>query len=225
MEEKIIKISSSSLNLFLECSRCFWFQLNEGIKRPETPSSTLPNGIDLTLKIYFDYWRRVNGCPPLLKGKLPGRLFRDESLIAKFRSRSFQWFDKESGGYLIGVLDDALELENEIIVPLDNKTRGFPPLETHNAHLIQMSVYTLLLKENGFRTKNLAYLIYWFFDHRKVDLEKPLAFNISVEEVATEPERVRVIFREAVEILKKPSPPPMAHNCQFCHYVNRTKNY
>jgi len=215
--DKLIKISPSSLNLYLNCTRCFWLQLSEGIRRPQPPMSSLPNGIDLTLKIYFDHWRKKDGVPPILKDKIPGRLFKDEASISKFRSRSFQWFDKEVGAYFTGILDDALELSDGSIVPLDNKTRGFPPIEPHVAHVVQMSVYTLLLKQNEFKTKNIAYLIYWFFNHKKVDLEKPLDFNLGIEEVKTDPAYVKEIFHEAVVMLKEPMPPPNM-NCKFCQY-------
>jgi CRISPR/Cas system-associated exonuclease Cas4 (RecB family) len=214
---KPIKISPSSLNLYLECPRCFWLQLNEGLKRPEQPSSTLPMGIDLTLKAYFDHWRKKGGVPPILKGKLPGKLLSDQALIAKFRSRSFEWYDKKVDAYFTGILDDALDLEDGIIVPLDNKTRGFPPLEPHIAHLTQMSAYTLLLRENGFKTKNLAYLIYWFFNHKSFDLESPMHFNVTVEEVNTKPDEVLALFEEAAKMLREPMPPRSA-DCAFCAY-------
>jgi len=51
-----IKLSPSKLNLFLECSLCFW--LNEqGIHRPSGPFPSLPGGMDRKLKIYFDRYR------------------------------------------------------------------------------------------------------------------------------------------------------------------------
>jgi len=80
-----------------------------------------------------------------------------------------------------------------------------------------MSGYSLLLKENGFKTKNLAYLIYWFFNHQEMDLANPLAFNVTVEKVETDPERIRQIFRDAVETLKGPLPRATS-GCAFCAY-------
>lgn len=222
MDEKVIKVSPSSLNLYRECPRCFWLQLNEGLKRPEHPSSTLPMGVDLTLKAYFDHWRKKEGVPPILKGELPGKLLADQALIAKFRSRSFSWYDKEADAYFTGILDDALELEGGIVVPLDNKTKGFPPLEPHAAHVVQMSSYTLLLRENGFKTKNLAYLIYWFFNHKSFDMEKPLHFNVTIEEVKTNPDEILRIFREAVALLRGALPQPTME-CAFCQYREGAK--
>ncbi|MBI5732462.1 PD-(D/E)XK nuclease family protein [Candidatus Jorgensenbacteria bacterium] len=216
-DERVIKISPSSLNLYLECERCFWLQLNEGVKRPEHPSSTLPMGIDLTLKQYFDHWRKKGGLPPLLHDKLPGKLLEDQALVSKFRSRSFEWFDGHSKAHFTGILDDALQLDDGVVVPLDNKTRGFPPLEPHKAHVNQMSAYTLILRENNFKTKNLAYLIYWFFNHKSFDMEKPLHFNITVEEVKTDPDRILGSFRDAVSLLRGPMPLSNIE-CGFCNY-------
>lgn len=221
---RIIKVSPSSLNLYLECQKCFWLQLSQGIRRPEPPTSSLPSGIDLALKAYFDHWRGNGGIPPLLKDKIPGRLHSDQAQIARFRSRSFEWLDEKSGASFTGILDDALELSDGSVVPLDNKTRGFPPLEPHSAHVFQMSAYTLLLQKNNFKTKNLAYLIYWFFDHKNMDLEKPLNFNITVEEVKTDPVFAEKTFREAVAVVKGPAPKPNM-DCQFCNYRDATRNY
>ena len=123
----VLKISPSSLSLYLECPRCFWLLFNKGIRRPATPFSTLPSGVDYTLKVYFDHWREGDGTPPMLKNKLPGRLLSDKALISRFRSRSFGYFDKEANAYFNGMLDDAVELDGGFVVPLDNKTKGFPP--------------------------------------------------------------------------------------------------
>jgi CRISPR/Cas system-associated exonuclease Cas4 (RecB family) len=222
--DSFIRLSPSSLNLFLDCPQCFYLDKVRGIKRPETPTSTLPSGVDNTLKKYFDHWRQKNALPPLLQGKLPGKLVSDQALIAKFRSRSFEWYDKETNAHFTGILDDAMLLDDGLIIPIDNKTRGFPPVEPHESHLNQMSGYTLLLKENGFKTKNLAYLIYWFFNHKEMDLENPLAFNVTVEEVETDPERIRQLFREAVETLNGPMPPSNS-DCTFCAYRRISVQY
>jgi len=216
-QDSLIRLSPSSLNLFLDCPRCFYLDKAMGFNRPETPFSTLPSGVDYTLKKYFDHWREKKGLPPLLQGKLPGTLVGDQALIARFRSRSFEWHDKETNAHFAGILDDALLCEDGSIVPLDNKTRGFPPQEPHATHVNQMSGYTLLLEENGFKTKNLAYLIYWFFNHKAMDVEHPMAFHIAVEEVRTNPDEIRRVFREAVEALKGQMPPPSA-TCAFCAY-------
>lgn len=180
--------------------------------------STLPNGVDYTIKNYFDHWRINGGVPPILKEKLNDlKLVGDQSLISRFRSRLFGLFDEESGAYFQGMLDDALESSGGIIVPLDNKTKGFPPKETHEAHINQMSAYTLFLRENKIKTENFAYIIHWYFDHKNMDLGEPLKFNIAVEKVVTDPDGALRTFRAAVETLREPLP-PASMKCAFCAY-------
>ena len=44
------KLSPSSLNLFVNCPRCFYLQVVKKIKRPDTPFPSLPSGMDDALK-------------------------------------------------------------------------------------------------------------------------------------------------------------------------------
>lgn len=221
-----LKLSPSSLNLFLECPRCFWLRFKRGITRPEGASSTLPRGMDYTLKMHYDHYR-AKGLPPELEGKVPGRLLSDAARIDAMRKTSFGcqvtddvWFG--------GALDEALELPDSAVVPLDNKTRGFPPKVAHWTYRTQMSGYTLILQEKKIATKNVAYLVHWFLDHKHMNPDDPLAFHVTVEEVATDPDQIRTTILEAVDVLKG-AMPPMGNRsgvegnepCAFCLYRER----
>ena len=221
--EKVFKLSPSSLNLYLECPRCFWLRFNKGITRPEGPSSTLPRGMDYTLKNYYDSYRG-KGLPPELVGQVPGRLLQDQSRINEMRKHSFG-FPLSSHIWFGGALDEALELEDGSVVPLDNKTKGFPPKEAHWTHLAQMSGYSLILREKGIQTKNVAYLVHWFFDHKNMKDSDPLDFNVAVEEVRTDPNQTHQLILEAIETLKGEIPPIGQRSgpdsdepCSFCLY-------
>lgn len=219
----MIKLSPTSLNLFLECPRCFWLRFNKQIYRPPTPSSTLPSGMDYTLKNHYDHWR-TKGLPPELKGQIAGQLIQDQNKISEMRKKSFG-FQLNPEVWFGGALDEAIEFTDGSIVPLDNKTKGFPPKESHWTHKIQMSGYALILKEKRFKTKNLAYLVHWFFDHKNMDHKDPLKFNVALEEVETDPEEIRKNILEAVECLKNSIPSSGQRSglnsdqpCPFCQY-------
>ena len=218
-----MKLSPSSLNDFLECPRCFWLRFNKKIKQPEGPSSTLPRGMDHTLKNHYDNYRK-NGLPPELVGKVAGRLLPDVAKMKEMRKPSFG-FQVNEEVWFGGALDDALELLDSSVVPLDNKTKGFPPKASHWTHLKQMSGYTLILREKGIATKNLAYLVHWYLDHKHMHPDNPFAFNVRVEEVSTDPDEIKKSILEAVEILKGPMPPMGTRSgadsdepCAFCTY-------
>jgi len=219
----MIKLSPSSLNLFLECPRCFWLRFNKGINRPSGPSSTLPTGMDYTLKNYYDHCRK-DGLPSQLETLVEGKLISDQAKISEMRKRSFG-FELNKDVWFGGALDEALELSDGSIVPLDNKTKGFPPKESHWTHKTQMSGYTLILQNNGIKTKNLAYLVHWFLDHKNMNFEDPFKFNVAVEEVETNPAEIKEKILDAVKCLSNPMPEPsqttgMAQNetCPFCQF-------
>lgn len=216
--QNMIKISPSSLNQFIECPKCFWLRFAKNIQRPEGPSSTLPNGVDYSLKAYYDHCREQGlVLPPELDGLLPGGLLRDQGLVSRMRKITFG-FDVSEDARFQGALDDVLELSDGAIVPLDNKTKGFPVKETHWTHVMQMSGYTLMLRENGFKTTNRAFLVYWFLDHKNLDTNNPLKFRVAVEDLETNPEEVRVKINEAIAVIKSEVPPEPGKECSYCQY-------
>lgn len=222
-KKKGLKLSPSSLNLYLECARCFWLRFNQGLRRPEGAVSSLPAGADYTLKAHYDSIRK-KGLPPELQGQVPGWLWPDEAKVKEMRKNSFG-FALTQEVWFGGAFDEALELADGSIIPLDNKTRGFPPKEAHWTHKAQMSGYTLILQEKGIKTRPLAYLVHWFFDHKNIKPVNPLGLNVAVEQIKTNPGEIREKILEAVKVLKGSLPkagqrsgPNANETCPFCWY-------
>lgn len=67
-----IRLSPASLNIFLDCPKCFWLEKNKSIKRPRGVFPSLPGGMDPVIKTYFDF------------GRLGSLQSGPESLIAYF---------------------------------------------------------------------------------------------------------------------------------------------
>lgn len=205
------KLSPSSLNLFLECPRCFWLYLNKGLKRPSIPVATITTGLDKVVKEYFNLYRPKGILPPLLEGKVAGSLMRN------FPNKGWLEFtDTKIGARLGGYLDECLDLGNNLYAALDHKTRGSKPENTHPAHQFQMDIYTFLLEQNRFPTKRIAYLVYYI--PKSVVSEKNLEFEIVVSQVKTDPERAEEVFYAALNLLQKPI--PLINNyCDFCKWT------
>lgn len=207
----MLKLSPSSLNLYLECPRCFWLYLNKNIKRPEKPVATITTGLDRVIKEYCEIYRQKGILPPMLEGKVPGKL------ISNFPKRG--WLEFSDGRFdarLGGYLDECLDLSNNFYAALDHKTRGRRPESTHPAYQFQMDAYTFLLEQNGFPTKKFAYLLYYI--PKSVASQKDIEFEVVVAEVKTDPERAKKVFSEAVVMLKQPIPSP-AKDCAFCKWT------
>jgi hypothetical protein len=80
--------------------------------------------MDLVIKKYFDTYRAKNDLPPEIKGKVPGQLFSDVTILERWRNwRNSDLYYTDSSAVLVGALDDCL-MDDECYIPLDYKTRG-----------------------------------------------------------------------------------------------------
>lgn len=207
----MIKLSQSSLNLFLDCPRCFWLYVNKDIKRPSIPVATITTGLDKVIKEYFNIYRSKDIIPPILEGKVPGKLIRNLP-----NKGWLEFTDNKIDAKLGGYLDECLDLGDNFYAALDHKTRGSKPKNTHKAHQFQMDAYTFLLEQNSFSTKKLAYLVYYI--PRAIVSQKTIEFEAYVCEVKTDPERAKKIFYAAVSMLGE-TIPSAAKDCEFCKWT------
>ncbi len=204
-------LSPSTLNIFRDCPRCFWLQINEDIKRPRGAFPSIASGLDRVIKEYFDTYREKGDLPPLLKDKIEGKLIPQ-------LPKKLYFNDNSTNASLMGMLDECLILSENRYAPLDYKTRGSLPTDTHPAYKLQMDMYTLLLEKNDYKTNNLAYLLY--FVPRSGKLHEGIPFEVKMIEIKTSPERALDFFHEAIDLLKKPIP-DSSQNCEYCNWINQ----
>lgn len=222
-----IKLSPSSLNLFLECPRCFWLQIVRKIRRPSGAFPSLPSGMDKILKIHFDNFMNKGKLPPELRKEdcINGcSLFNDAELLKVWRSnlKGIQCTDKESGVVLHGAIDNLLVKGKKFIV-LDYKTRGFPLKEdTHKSYQTQMDLYNFLLRENGYLTEDYTYLLFYYPNH--VTESGEVVFDTKLIKIPTNPDNGKEIFKGAIKLIQKKEPPKANEECGFCKWNNDISN-
>lgn len=214
-----IRLSPSSLNLFLECPLCFWLRYRRGILRPEGYHATLLNKIDKEIKEYFDKFR--GSLPPEIDKKIEGKLMKDLSLLKRWRNSRTPGliYYLEPQIRLAGALDDCLIVgtgKNPRYVPIDFKAKGTPPDEEIPIYSQnQLDCYGLLLEKNKYQIKGIGYLIYYILD--KIEENGTAKFEVKVVKVKINPERALKIAKEAIKVLKGPMPEPNLL-CQYCKY-------
>src|SRR3989344_61368 len=214
--KNIIRLSpTSGLNLYRDCPRCFWLAYNEKVHRPRGIFPSLPGGIDLVVKDYFDKYRGF--LPPELEGKIEGQLMPDTALMNRWRNwrTGLVYKDDNLNAELFGALDDCLVYDGKY-VPLDYKTRASAPKEgdSEKYYQTQLDSYSLLLKASGYEPADFAYLIYYF--PVQVLKKNMIKFEIKPVKVATDTERVKELFENAVNFLKQPL--PAHHSGSACEY-------
>jgi len=219
----MIRLSPSTISLYKECPRCFWLHMNEKVQRPRGIFPSLPGGMDIVIKSYFDKYR--GSLPPELEGKIDGVLMEDLPLLNRWRNwrSGLEYHDKERDAVLFGALDDCLTLDKKVgpktkayYLPLDYKTRGYPPKdgasELYYQH--QLDAYSLMLHENGYKTADYAYLVYYF--PKEVKEHGAVEFEVYPVKIQTDTERARRLFESALDTLKSPLPQEHARN--FCEF-------
>ncbi len=215
-----IKLSPTTLNLFLNCSRCFWFDKVKDIKRPRGIFPSLPTGMDRVIKIQFDRFRAKGELPPELIGKdFEGvKLFQDQAQLEKWRNwrTGLQYMDND-GSVLSGALDELLT-KNGKFIPFDYKTKGSVTTEEDAVKYYQnqLDCYALMMEANKMPTIGHGFLLY--YSPKQVVENGVVHFEIQVIKIATDIERARTTFRKAVAFLKG-SMPEVNSQCEYCAWL------
>ncbi len=217
MAEIEYKLSPSTINLYVECPRCFWLKVNKGIKRPSGPFPSLPSGVDDKIKNYFDNHRVSGSLPePLKDFEKDLDFFRDGEFLSKARNwrQGPKWITDEF--ILRGGVDDLLRHHGDIVV-LDYKTRGYEPdgeVGAPSYYERQVNLYNLMLHKNGYSHADFGLLLYFypegFEDGSTLDL------HTEVREIDVDLQKAEELVREAVATLKGPIP----EHSEKCDYKN-----
>ncbi len=201
--------------MYKDCPACFYKDINEGIKRPSGPFPSLPSGMDLAFKGYFDSFRKQAKLPPELAELKDVHLFDLEHLLNKWRNdRSGLSFKDKDGNELRGSVDEVLYTNYCDLIVLDFKTRGFPLKEDTAKHYqLQLDVYNLIFRKNGFTTENYSCLL--FFYPRAFTEDGSVVFNKQLVKMPVDVNHAETMFNNAIKLLKGKKP-EINPNCNFC---------
>ncbi|MFH1800064.1 MAG: PD-(D/E)XK nuclease family protein [Candidatus Omnitrophota bacterium] len=219
---KQVILSPSALNLFKDCSRCFWLEKVKNIKRPRGIFPSLPGGMDRVIKTYFDTFRAQGMLPPELRidAFKSIHLYDDQAQLEDWRAwRTGLQYRDEDGSVLSGMLDDLLVKEGAYI-PFDYKTKGSPTNEEDATkyYQTQLDCYALMLEGNGFKTTGYGFLLY--YSPKEVGENGRVSFEIQPIRIGTDTARAKDLFRRALAILTSPAP-KAAPKCEYCGWLEK----
>jgi len=227
MKDKTILLSPNSLNLFLECQHCFWLDKNLGIKRPPPYPYALNSAVDALLKEEFDTYRQKGLPHPMLEdNSIKAHLFKNQKLLNQWRNNlaGIRYFDAELQATLFGAVDDILEFDDGKIAPLDYKSTGSSVAHIYDRFQLQLDTYTFLIEKNGFQTPRKGYLAFYVVDKSRGFIDR-LPFKKEIMEIETNPSDIYEIFKDAVLVLKQPTPPAHSQDCLFGKWLDKAKTF
>lgn len=216
-QKKIKWLSHTALEEMHRCPRCFWLSHKEGIRQPEGIQSRLANRFDVILKKYFDGYRVKGKLPPIVDGKIKGRLQNP------FWERYYFRFNDDFGFY--GKLDECLIDESGNHIPVDFKTASSDPREkeTLSAYQNQIDEYLFLMEENGKKVANFGYLIY-FFPEMTIELTNGFPMVVYIVKIERKVRDVKKRIEAAIKILQGPIP-KSSPECVYCNWFEKVKKY
>lgn len=218
---KPVRLSASTLGIYEDCKRCFYSHIVNGVKRPETPFSSLPNGIDRALKSYANKFR--GALPPQLHGKVSGVLFSDMEKMKKYQAwqsgLQFSLDTKYGNVTLIGALDDLL-VDGDLYTPLDWKTRGSAPKDSGIQYYgRQANCYSLLLFGNGMKPSGSTVLCYWYPE--SIGDGSHVKFQSEVFVVPSDYREAMNTIEGAMAVLAGMVEPESSQTCGFCNWAKQ----
>lgn len=218
IKEKLKKVwlSHSGIEGMYRCKRCFWLQYNKGLRQPEGIVSRLANRFDIILKKYFDIYRQTGELPPMIEGKVEGKLENP------FQEKYFYDHSEKYG--LTGRLDDCLVRDDGKYTPVDHKTSSSDPrdkTEVLSAYQHQLNFYAYLLEKNNKPTSGFGHLIYYYPEHGE-DLHKGVPIHVHMQNLKTSPKQAEEEFLKAIEVLESEMP-ESSSNCPFCSWHEQLK--
>ena len=216
------KLSPSALNLFNECSRCFWLVKHGVWKRPPGIFPSLPSGMDGILKTHFDNFMTKGELPPELKETECNKfkLFDDEDKLKIWRNnfQGVRWVNPE-GHTLFGAVDNILVKNDGVLIVLDYKTRGYkikeePKEYAKKYYQNQMNMYTFLLQKEGHKTENYAIILFYY--PKEVTPTGEVIFDTEFVKIEANVKDAENLFNDAIDILNNKCP---TQTCEWCEKV------
>ncbi len=215
-----VTLSRYKLNQWVECPRCFWLRVRQGIDLPKTLPFALNNAIDHLLKVEYDAHRQAGTLPQVFAGRVgDARLFPDAARLATWRSTrtGLRWTDPATGHTLFGAIDDALQFPDGRLAIVDYKSTGSDAPHIYDSYQLQMDVYTWLLQQVGFRTAPAAYFAFYVVV-KDDGFNGRLPFRAEVVEVTPQPERVSDLWHQAVATAQSDRAPEPGEECDLCRW-------
>lgn len=220
----MIKLSRSKLDLFLQCPRCFWLEMNKGVKRPPPAPYTINSAIDALLKQEFDIYRKDGTPHYLIKRYNINAIPYKCDQINTWRNNftGVQVKHAPTDFLVYGAVDDVwINPEGELIV-VDYKATGARDYKIYDNYKRQMDIYQWLLLQNGYKVSKIGYFLFAKVNKEGGFANGKLSFDLFLEPEEGDSAWVEGALLNARKTLDGLLPEPN-QDCSYCQFVQGRK--
>lgn len=226
-QKEPFKLSRSKIDLFLQCPRCFYYDLRLGVGRPKGFPFNLNSAVDHLLKQEFDV-HRANGTkhPLIEKYGINARPVAHEDLD-KWRHNftGIQYLEKTTNFLVTGAIDDLWQNSKGEYIVVDYKATSkdgdITELDQtwHDGYKRQMEIYQWLLRKSGYKVSKTGYFVYCNGQKDRKAFDGKLEFEITLIAHKGDDSWVEKAIKDACKCLKSKKIPKASINCDYCGYV------
>ncbi len=216
----MVKLSRTKIELFLDCPRCFWLDMNKGIKRPPSFPYTINSAIDGLLKQEFDVCRENGTAHYLIKkyniNAIPYKCKEIDTWRHNFTG--IQFHHKVTDFLVFGAVDDVwVNPEGELIV-VDYKSTGANQHQIYPSYKRQMEIYQWLLVQNGYKVSKIGYFLFAQVNKTSGFAEGKLSFDLTIEPLEGDSSWVEETIINAKKAIDSPIP-DIGSECPYCQFT------
>jgi hypothetical protein len=216
----MVKLSRTKLELFINCPRCFWLDMNKGVKRPAFPPYTINSAIDGLLKEEFDVCRESGTAHYLMAqyhiDALPYKCPQINTWRHNFTG--IQVKHAPTDFLVYGALDDVwVNPQGELMV-VDYKATGAKEHQIYDSYRRQIEVYQWLLLQNGYRVSKKGYFVFAKVNKQAGFAQAKLPFELLLESLEGDVSWVEPALHAARQALDGPAP-EFSQECEYCQFI------
>ena len=223
------RVSRSKIELFSECSRCFWLETVKGIKRPDTPPFLINSAVDQLLKSEFDVYRKKGEQHPWQKEfNVAAKPYQHEQLD-EWRENfvGVQHHDEANNLVIFGAVDDIWVNDDGELIVVDYKatakTKEITDLDPaggwHDVYRRQMEIYQWLLRRLGYKVSDTGYFVYANGIATNDGFYNKVEFRTNVFPYKGNSDWVEGKVAELKQCLESDVMPPVGERCKYCPYA------
>ncbi len=219
------RLSRSKIDLYVECSRCFYIDNKLGVARPPGFPFNLNSAVDHLLKKEFDIHRAKSTQHPLMVAYHVSAVPFQHPDIDVWREnfKGLEVKHKPTGLTISGAIDDVWVNELDELIVVDYKSTSKDETiesldeEWHAGYKRQMEIYQWLLRKMGHNVSSVGYFVYANGRKDKKAFDGKLEFDVTLISYTGNDAWVEKTIFEIKKTLDG-GVPQMKSTCDWCRY-------
>lgn len=222
---KPMRLSRSKVDLFIQCPKCFWLNINKKITRPSGPPFSLNVAVDHLFKNEFDQYRGV-GVPPRLSSEGLGFVPAEHPKLSEWRE-NFKGVTRIYGTTNIeffGAIDDLWVDQNNVHYVVDYKATSKADEVSLDAdwqisYKRQVEFYQWLLRGNGLTVSDQAWFVYTNGIKDAQPFDDLLKFRTKIISYQGNAAWIEPTLDKLISCIQSLESPPPSEECEYCNYA------